>query len=94
MELENLEVTPVQADTSSSPSTPESSSPELVKVVEKISGIFSPYFIVLVGLFLYDDNLWVGTALIFVGIFTLLKLSWADIQALIDKVKQFFQSKP
>ncbi|MEB3175243.1 MAG: hypothetical protein VKN60_08705 [Cyanobacteriota bacterium] len=66
--------------------------PEIVAVVEKISGILSPYFIVLVGLFLYDRNVLIGAVLIFVGIFTLLKLSWRDLQTLVDKAKAFFQS--
>lgn len=68
--------------------------PESVQVVEKISNILSPYFIVVVGLFLYDSNFLIGTTLIFVGIFSLLKLSWQDIQTVIDKIKGFFQEKP
>lgn len=67
--------------------------PESVQVVEKVSNILSPYFIVIVGLFLYDSNFLIGTTLIFVGIFSLLKLSWQDLQRLIDKVTSFFQEK-
>ncbi|MFN9173923.1 MAG: hypothetical protein ACK58N_05250 [Synechocystis sp.] len=67
--------------------------PESVKVVEKISQILSPYFIVLVGLFLYDNNFLIGTTLIFIGIFSLLQLSWQDLQNLVNKVIGFFQEK-
>lgn len=67
--------------------------PESVKVVEKISQIISPYFIVLVGLFLYDNNFLIGTTLIFIGIFSLLQLSWQDLQNLVNKVIGFFQEK-
>ncbi|MEB3161354.1 MAG: hypothetical protein VKL20_07835 [Synechocystis sp.] len=67
--------------------------PESVQVVEKISNILSPYFIVIVGLFLYDSNFLIGTTLIFVGIFSLLKLSWQDLQRLINQVMSFFQEK-
>ena len=66
--------------------------PEVVNIVEKISGILSPYFIVLVGLFLYENNFFIGTLLIFVGIFSLLKLSWKDITLVLDKVQSFFKS--
>jgi hypothetical protein len=66
--------------------------PEIVNVVEKISSILSPYFIVLVGLFLYENNFFIGTLLIFVGIFSLLKLSWKDIKAVLDQIQNFFKS--
>lgn len=66
--------------------------PKVVNIVEKISGILSPYFIVLVGLFLYENNFFIGTLLIFVGIFSLLKLSWKDITLALDKVQSFFKS--
>ncbi len=68
--------------------------PEIVNIVEKISGILSPYFIVLVGLYLYDNNFFIGTLLIFVGIFSLLKLSWKDIKNVLDQIKNFFSSDP
>lgn len=68
--------------------------PEIVHVVEKISSILSPYFIVLVGLYLYDNNFLIGTLLIFVGIFSLLKLSWKDIKNVLDQVKNFFSYDP
>ena len=69
-----------------------SNQPEIVNVVEKISGILSPYFIVLVGLFLYENNFFIGTLLIFVGIFSLLKLSWKDFKTALDQIKNFFSS--
>lgn len=52
---------------------------ELVKNVEKISNIISPYFIVLVGLLLSDDNFLIGIFLIAVGLLSLLKVSWQDL---------------
>ncbi|MEB3227078.1 MAG: hypothetical protein VKJ27_01730 [Synechocystis sp.] len=67
--------------------------PESVQVVEKISNIVSPYFIVIVGLLLYENNFLIGTTLIFIGIFSLLKLSWQDLQRLINQVLSFFQEK-
>jgi hypothetical protein len=60
---------------------------ETVKVVEKVSSILSPYFIVLVGLFLYQDNFLFGSILIITGILSLLKISWTDIVNAIDKIK-------
>jgi len=66
---------------------------ETVQVVEKVSAILSPYFIVIVGLFLADSNFLIGIALVFVGVFSLLKLSWQDVQTGIDKVKGFFAEK-
>ena len=64
--------------------------PELVKLVEKISGILSPYFVVIVGLYLYDDNFFFGTILIIIGIFSLLKISYQDVLSWIEKIKSFF----
>ena len=69
------------------------SNPESVQVVEKVSNILSPYFIVIVGLFLYDSNFLIGTTLIFVGIFSLLKLSWQDLQNLVEQIISFFREK-
>jgi hypothetical protein len=66
--------------------------PEVVNVVEKISGIVSPYFIVLVGLILSDDNFLFGTLLIFIGILSLLKVTTKDVNKLINWLKNLFSS--
>ncbi len=67
--------------------------PQIVRLVEKISGILSPYFIVIVGLYLYDDNFLFGTIFIFIGIFSLFKISSKDIQKWIEQIKGFFNNK-
>lgn len=90
-ESEQSEINMAMNDTESTLSK-SNNQPEVVNVVEKISGILSPYFIVLVGLFLYDNNFLIGTLLIFVGIFSLLKLSWKDITLVLDKIQSFFKS--
>lgn len=66
--------------------------PEVVTVVEKVSAILSPYFIALVGLILYDNNVLIGTILIAIGILSLLGVSWKDIKKLTEEVKNFFGS--
>jgi hypothetical protein len=63
--------------------------PEVVNIVEKISRILSPYFIVIVGLSLYQNNFLIGTILILVGIFSLLKISSQDIGKFLEWVKNF-----
>ncbi len=65
---------------------PESDS-ELVNTVEKISGIVSPYFVVVVGLALYESNFLIGTILIVVGILSLLKVSTKDVNSFLEWVK-------
>ena len=65
---------------------------ETVAIVEKISKILSPYFIVIVGLFLYEDNFLFGSALIIVGILSLLNISWRDINNAIEKIKDSLRS--
>ena len=60
-----------------------------VSIVEKISGILSPYFIVLVGLYLYDDNFLFGTVLILIGIVSLLKISYEDLVKWFEDLKKF-----
>lgn len=62
-----------------------------VKLVEKISSILSPYFIVIVGLYLYENNFFLGTILILVGIFSLLKISYEDIWQWVEKIKSLFK---
>ncbi|ELR99294.1 hypothetical protein [Gloeocapsa sp. PCC 73106] len=58
-------------------------SPEVVTVVEKISAVISPYFIVLVGLYLYDNDSWfsflLGVVLIITGVLSILKISGNDL---------------
>lgn len=70
----------------------EIDTPPVVKLVEKISGILSPYFIVIVGLYLYDDNFLFGSILILIGILSLLKISYEDIWQWIEKIKGIFKS--
>lgn len=65
---------------------------EIVRNVENISGIVSPYFIVIVGLFLYERNFLIGTILIAIGILSLLKISWEDILNFIETIKSLFSS--
>ena len=60
---------------------------ELVNTVEKISRIVSPYFVVIVGLALYDNNFLIGTILIVVGILSLLKVSTKDVSSFLEWVK-------
>ena len=67
----------------------ESENSELVNTVEKISLIVSPYFIVIVGLSLYEKNFLIGTILIVVGILSLLKVSSRDIAAFLEWFKNF-----
>ncbi|WP_036487940.1 hypothetical protein [Myxosarcina sp. GI1] len=63
---------------------------ELVNTVEKISRIVSPYFVVIVGLALYENNFLFGTILIATGILSLLKVSANDVAAFFEWLKQFF----
>lgn len=63
---------------------------ETVKVVEKISTIISPYFIAIVGLYLYDRNFIIGFLLITIGIISLLKITLKDLDELVSKIKNFF----
>ena len=62
---------------------------ELVNTVEKISRIVSPYFIVVVGLSLSDDNFLIGGILIVVGILSLFKVSLQDLTNVFNQVKKF-----
>jgi|GEM_PF-2503911 len=62
--------------------------PEIVNIVEKISGILSPYFIVIVGLYLYDNNFFLGTLLIIIGIISLLKISFKDVKKWVEGIKK------
>ena len=62
---------------------------ELVNTVEKISRIVSPYFIVVVGLSLYDNNFLIGGILIVVGILSLFKVSLKDVTDAFNSVKNF-----
>lgn len=62
---------------------------ELVNSIEKISRIASPYFIAIVGLSLHEDNFFLGTILITVGILSLLKVSAQDVAAFLEWLKHF-----
>jgi len=67
--------------------------PEIVTVAEKISGVLSPYFIVLVGLYLYDNDSWfsflLGSILIITGVLAILKISGKDIDNFLTWLKKF-----
>ncbi|MGK7915675.1 MAG: hypothetical protein AB4038_09025 [Prochloraceae cyanobacterium] len=63
---------------------------ELMNKVETVSTIVSPYFIVVVGLLLYDKNFLLSLILLATGILALLKVSFKDIMNLVDNIKKFF----
>jgi hypothetical protein len=67
----------------------DSLQPEVVNIVEKISRIVSPYFIVIVGLSLYQNNFFIGSILIIVGILSLLKISSQDVSKFLQWFKNF-----
>ena len=69
--------------------TPIVEDSELVNTIEKISRIVSPYFVVVVGLSLYENNFLIGTILIVVGILSLLKISTRDVAVFFEWVKNF-----
>lgn len=62
---------------------------ELVSNIEKISRIVSPYFIAVVGLSLYEENFFLGTILITVGILSLLKVTAKDVAVFLEWFKEF-----
>lgn len=68
---------------------PQEPVPEVVNVVDKISGILSPYFIVIVGLYLYKTNFLIGFTLITIGICSLLKISLKDVGRWIEGILSF-----
>jgi hypothetical protein len=91
-EVEDLIIPKSNPDARKIMTESEQQQPELIKLVEKISGILSPYFVVIVGLYLYEDNFFFGTILVLTGILSLLKVSYEDIWLWIDKVKGFWQN--
>lgn len=67
----------------------ESLKSDRVADFEKISRIIAPYFTVLVGLYLYESNFWIGFLFIGLGMLALLKISIADIKKAIAGIKSF-----
>ena len=86
-DTEDIDILKIDERLSSEKEEVEEEQSATVKLVEKISGILSPYFIVIVGLYLYDDNFLFGAVLILTGILSLLKISYKDIWRGIDKIK-------
>lgn len=60
---------------------------EIATNLEKISRVASPYFIVLIGLALYESNFILGMILIITGILSLLKVSTRDIANAVEWLK-------
>jgi hypothetical protein len=67
--------------------------PEAVTVTEKISKILSPYFIVLVGLFLYDRNSFIGFILVAIGVLSILGFSWNNLPKTIAEIQKLLGVK-
>ena len=88
VDLNSQQDTLLQPKATKANSTSEQS--ELVNTVEKISRIVSPYFVVLVGLALYENNFLIGGILIIVGILSLFKVSTKDIAVFFEWIKNFF----
>ncbi|MBP0020329.1 MAG: hypothetical protein J7647_22590 [Cyanobacteria bacterium SBLK] len=64
--------------------------PDRIADFERISRIIAPYFTVLVGLYLYKSNFWLGFLFIGLGMLALLNVSIADIKKAIAAIKSFF----
>jgi hypothetical protein len=71
------------------PNNIESHQSDRVADIEKISRIIAPYFTVLVGLYLYKSNFWIGFLFIGLGMLALLKISIADVKKAIAGIKSF-----
>lgn len=67
----------------------ETQQPEVVIITAKISQIITPYFVVLVGLYLYDSNFLIGIILIGLGIASLLNFSGEDFKKAIASFLAF-----
>lgn len=67
----------------------ETNQPEVVTIAAKISQIVTPYFVVLVGLYLYEDNFLIGVILIGLGIASLLNFSGEDLKKAIASFLAF-----
>ncbi|MGK7923795.1 MAG: hypothetical protein AB4290_00830 [Spirulina sp.] len=81
---------PSSSETQIVPSpAPNPEKSDRVADLDKISRIIAPYFTVLVGLYLYQSNFWLGFLFIGLGMFALLKISIADIQKAIAAIKSF-----
>jgi hypothetical protein len=93
-ELAKMEEKPEQIELFDSIEEPEEilEKSESVRNVEQISKIVSPYFIVLVGLILYEKNFFFGTIAIAIGIISLLKISRRDVSNFLNYIKDFFSS--
>ncbi|MEM9542122.1 MAG: hypothetical protein AAGA60_21855 [Cyanobacteria bacterium P01_E01_bin.42] len=70
-------------------SQPNNLKSDRISDLERISRIISPYFTVLVGLYLYASNFWLGFLFIGLGMLALLNVSIADIQKAIVAIKSF-----
>ncbi|WP_017306682.1 hypothetical protein [Spirulina subsalsa] len=80
--LNNQEEKPLSSSEFAANSSP------LVNTVSQLSGIVSPYFIVLVGLYIYNSNFWIGIVLVGVGIVSLFKISLSDVERWIEGIKK------
>lgn len=80
---------PVEQATSFKTEIDEIETLKVANTVEKISGIVSPYFIAIAGLSLYENNFFLGTILIAVGILSLLKVTAKDVAIFLEWVKEF-----
>ncbi|MDJ0717434.1 MAG: hypothetical protein QNJ54_24985 [Prochloraceae cyanobacterium] len=63
---------------------------ELVNKAETINAVISPYFLVIVGLLLYDKNFFLGLGLLIIGLLSLFRITFQDILALFENIKKFF----
>lgn len=90
---EDIVAPPSSTAANSQPLTADSEQPEVVNAVKKISEIITPYFVVVVGLYLYGDNFLIGILPIGVGIALLLKISAKDAGTFLEKAKEFLGLK-
>jgi len=60
----------------------------VVTIVEKISQIVTPYFIVIVALYIYNTSAFLGTILLAIGIISLLKIKQKNVNNFLTLLKQ------
>lgn len=92
LDLQSLQVPPT-TDSARNPTSLSSRSQfkfEDIYVYERVSQILAPYFVVLVGLLIYDRNFILGTVLIIIGLLVLFKVTGEKVMAFVEEILRSF----
>ncbi|MGF1479517.1 MAG: hypothetical protein ACFB4I_08505 [Cyanophyceae cyanobacterium] len=89
VDLQSMQVPP-KSDWAQLSSQPNLRNFEIVYICERISQIVAPYFVMTVGVLMYNKNFLLGTVLVVIGLLVMFKITWEKLMVFVNELLKSF----